>query len=203
MNKVAILDCSHNNSNQINKIITLLDDFLSHNNIITKIVPIKQSRIVSCNECKICMQPAGCEPVKCFHHDQMDDVIDAIEDNDAFIFISDTDSIFSANDTFQRFSKRLAAYYYWPFGTKSSIHRKKIHDKFSILLNYNTTFDLFNKTYETSLEQLKTASIAVGAEPVATLTIKPEIKPNELINEYYKEIELCAYKLLRSLKRAS
>ena len=200
MNKVAILDCSYENSSHINQISSLLNTFLNSNEIEVQIVQIKESRIASCNECKICMQPTGNSPIKCFHHDQMDDVIDAIEKNDAFVFLSDTSSMFSANEVFQKFSKRLAGYYYWPFGTKSSIHRKKIHDKFSILLNYNTTFGLFNKSYTTALGQLKTSSIAIGAQPVASLTIKPSDKPDELINEYYKEIEFCAYKLLRSLK---
>ncbi len=203
MNKIVILDCSYDNSTHINKITSLLNDFLSSNQIDTKIVQISKYRIASCNECKICMQPLGNTPIKCFHHDQMDDIIDILEDNDAFVFVSDTANMFKPNEVFHKFSKRLAGYYYWPFGTKSSIHRKKIHDKFSILINYNTTLGLFNKSYETALGQLKTSSIAIGAEPVATLTIKPAKKPDELINEYYKEIEFCAYKLLRSLKNVS
>jgi len=203
MNKIAILDCSYNNSTQISNITNLLSDFLTSNQVNVQIISINKSRIASCNECKICMQKNTCTPQKCFHHDEMDDIMDAIEDNDAFIFLSDTNSIFSSNDVFHKFSKRLAGYYYWPFGTKSSTHRKIIHDKTSVLINYNTTLGLFNKSYTTSLKQLETASIAVGADPVATLTIKPSKKADDLINEYYKEIEFCAYKLLRSLKKAS
>lgn len=203
MNKIAILDCSYNNTAQICEITNLLNDFFISNDVLVKLVMVNKSRIVSCNECKICMQSIEDIPQKCFHHDEMDDIIDIMEESNAFVFISDTDSIFSANEVFKKFSKRLAGYYYWPFGTKSSVHRKKIHDKSSILINYNTTMGLFNSAYTTALNQLETSSIAIGADPVGTLTIKPVEKSDELIDTYYKEIEFCAYKLLRSLTKHS
>ncbi len=203
MHKIVILDCSYENSTQINKITSLLNDFLSSNQITSQIVQVNKYRIASCTECKICMQPLGDTPIKCFHHDQMGDIIDILEDNDAFIFVSDTSNIFRSNKVFKKFSKRLAGYYYRPFGTKKPVHRKKVHDKFSILINYNTTFAFFNKSYSKSIENLKTSSIAIGAQPVATLTIKPTKEPNELINNYYKEMEICVDELLRSLKNDS
>jgi len=203
MSKIAIINCSHDNKKQVDEIIDTFTHFFMINHVETQTIPVINLRIVSCNECKICMQPTGDSPVKCFHHDNMDDVIDKMEDSDAFIFLSDTNSMFSANEVFQKFSKRLAAYYYWPFGTKSSIHRKKVHDKTSVLINYNTTMGLFGSSYSVALEQLKTDSIAVGAEPVAEITVKPTKNSDDFNAEYKKELELSAYKLLQSLIKAS
>lgn len=200
MNKITILDCSHKNRTQISKITKRLYDFFTANSVHVKLVIVSNTRIASCNECRICMQVVGQIPQKCVHHDQMDDIIDLMEECNAFVFISDTNSMFKANNIFKRFSKRLAGYYYWPFGTKSSQHRKKTDDKLSILINYNTTLGIFNTSYNTALEQLKTSSITIGAKPVASLTIKPTKESDKLIDEYYKDIELCAYKLLRGLK---
>ena len=202
MKKITILDCSYENSVKIDEITSLLNNFFITNNIDVKIVLVDQTRIASCNECRICMQGIETIPQKCVHQDQMDDIIDLMEESQAFVFLSDTNSMFKANKVFRRFSKRLAGYYYWPFGVKSSQHRKKVHDKLSVLINYNTTLGLFNSSYSNALEQLKTSSIAIGAEPIASLTITPVKEHEDLTEVYFKDIELCAYKLLRGLEKS-
>lgn len=199
MGKIAIINCSHENKKQINDIIDVFTHYFLLNHIETETIPISNLRIVACTECKVCMQTPGETPEKCFIHDNMDEIIDKIEAANAFIFLSDTTSMFSANEVFQKFSKRLAAYYYWPYGTKSSIHRKRIHNKTSILVNYNTTMGFFKSSYLVALEQLKTNSIAVGADPVAQITLKPAKNTQNFISVYKKELETCCEKLLKSL----
>ena len=199
MGKIAIINCSHENKKQIDEVIDIFTHYFLLNHIETETIRISNLRIAACTECKVCMQLPGETPVKCFMHDNMDDIIDKMESANAFIFLSDTTSMFSANEVFQKFSKRLAAYYYWPFGTKSSTHRKKVHNKTSILVNYNTTMGFFKSSYLVALEQLKTNSIAVGAEPVAQITLKPSKNPHNFKSLYKKELEISAEKLLKSL----
>lgn len=203
MNKISIVNCSHKNTQQIDEIIETFKNYFKAHNIETLTIPLNALRVVSCTECKICMQVPGDVPEKCFHHDNMDDIIDILEDCNAYVFLSDTNSLFSANEVFQKFSKRLAAYYYWPYGTKSSVHRKKTHDKTSVLVNYNTTINLFSSTFGVALDQLKTNSIAIGAEPVSTLTLKPTKNLSNFIGENKSQIEQSAQALIKSLQAAS
>lgn len=195
MSKILIVNCSHKNTKQINKIIETFQNYFKSNNIESLNIPINSLRVVSCTECRVCMQVPGDEPEKCFHHDNMDDIIDILEECNAYVFLSDTNSIFSTNEVFQKFSKRLAAYYYWPYGTRNSIQRKKEHNKTSILINYNTTFGLF----AVALEQLKTNSIAIGAKPISSLTLKPTKNTNDFLDTYKSQIESSAQTLINSL----
>jgi len=203
MNKISIVNCSHKNTQQIDEIIETFKNYFTSHNIETLIIPINSLRVAACTECKVCMQVSGDEPEKCFVRDNMDDIIDILEECNAYVFLSDTNSMFSANEVFQKFSKRLAAYYYWPFGTKSSIHRKKTHDKTSVLVNYNTTLGLFSSSFGVAIEQLKTNSIAIGAEPVSTLTLTPTKNLANFIDEYKSQIEQSAQALIKSLQAAS
>lgn len=203
MSKILIVNCSHKNIKPIDEIINMFDDYFKSHNIDSHTLLVSNMRVVSCTECKICMQVPGDDPEKCFHHDNMDDIIDTIEEYNAYVFLSDTNSMFSSNETFQKFSKRLAAYYYWPYGTKNSIPRKKTLDKTSVLINYNTTMGLFSSTFSVALDQLKTNSIAIGAEPISSLTIRPNKNLNDFIDEYKIKIGQCAQELINSLKKAS
>lgn len=199
MSKICIVDCSEKNTQHIEIIINIFTHFFNSHNIETLVVPISSLRVVSCTDCKVCMQVPGIDPAKCFHRDGMDDIIDVIENSDAYVFLSDTNSMFSANEILQKFSKRLAGYYYWPYGSKCSINRKNIYDKSSILINYNASKGIIKKSHSEALKQLKTNSMAIGAEPVATLSFKSTKKLDKFTNKYKIIIESSAKKLIKSL----
>lgn len=195
MNKIVIIDSSHENRKEIDEIIDMYSKRILSNNIEAHPINVTNLRIVSCTQCKVCMQTPGETPKKCFHYDSMHDIIDIIEDSDSFIFINDTNSMFDSNKIFKKFTKRLAAYHYWPYGSENSALRKKNHTKNSILINYDTTLGLFSNSFG----QLTLNSMAIGAMPVAKISVKPTKDSNNFLSKYEEEFESSYLKLFENM----
>merc|ERR1711879_853909 len=152
------------NDNDINKIVDFLGDNLKSQDIMFDKVKLKDLRIVKCTQCRCCTQKKGEAPIKCVLSDEMNYVLDEIESADSYIIISDTANILNNNEIYDKFSKRLIAYYYWPYGHKESIPRKVELCKKSVLINYNTSKVLKNASFNVSKKKMTNSSTAIGAE---------------------------------------
>ena len=185
MKKITIIDCSKKNDNDINKIVDFLGDNLKSQDIMFDKVKLKDLRIVKCTQCRCCTQKKGEAPIKCVLSDEMNYVLDEIESADSYIIISDTANILNNNEIYDKFSKRLIAYYYWPYGHKESIPRKVELCKKSVLINYNTSKVLKNASFNVSKEKMTNSSTAIGAEVIDSIMIKPS---SNLIEKYKEEL---------------
>ena len=139
MKKITIIDCSENINSEVDEILNFLTEHFKAVDTKFDKLRLNDLRIVTCNECKCCSQTKGENPVKCILEDEMSYVIDKIESSDSYIIISDTTSILSPNKVYDRFSKRLVAYYYLPIGEKKPVTRKADLLKKSVLINYNSS----------------------------------------------------------------
>lgn len=197
MKRVTIIDCCQNNHHELDEITSFLVS--NFENAETKFdkVKLKELNIVRCTECRCCAQKKGDEPKKCFVKDEMDYVIDEIESADAYILISDRSSAFKDNQIFNKFSQRLVAYYYWPYGQTQSVPRKLNLEKKSILINFNTGNFFINKAFDTCKTNLKNSATAIGAKVLDALQIRPH-KEEKTLSLYQHQLELITQKLLRA-----
>lgn len=194
---IKLINCSDKKHKELKEISDFLSSYFTSLNIENYEVLLKDFRIVKCNGCRVCTQEIGLAPVKCFIKDEMNKAIDEIEEADAYVIIADRNSLFSKNKIHEKFSKRLAAYYYWPFGKKSSELRNKESNKKSILINFNSTRYFMNHSFYTSKIYMKQTSNSIGAEVVDWLAMTP--KDGDLVSFYKKDLEKIAQNLVESL----
>ncbi len=199
--RIKFIDCTEKHHHDMSRIVTFLSDFFTHLQVKNSVIKLDDLRISRCTQCRVCAQKSSCSPIKCFMNDEMNYAIDEIEEADAYVILSDTNSLFSKNRVHSKFSQRLVAYYYWPFGQTHSTPRNENMDKHSIIINYNTTKYFANHSFLTSKKMLKDTSVSIGAKVIDYLSIKP--KDEDLLLSYKKELTAIATKLLTSLQQYS
>ena len=199
--RIKFIDCTEKHHNDMSKIVNYLSDYFNRLNINNSVIKLNDLKISSCTQCRVCAQKASCNPIKCFMNDEMNYAIDEIEDADAYVILSDTNALFSKNKVHSKFSQRLVAYYYWPFGQVQSTLRNTSTNKRSIIINYNTTKYFANHSFLTSKKMLKDTSLSIGAKVIDYLSIQP--KHGNLLFSYQHKLKKLATKLLHSLEQQS
>lgn len=194
MNDITLIDCCEDVNEDIKEIKSYLHNYLQSKNIELKELDIRDMKIVSCTHCHCCAQTQSHSPIKCFLHDEMDSVIDDIEDTTSYIILSDTHSILDHNKVYDKFSERLVAYYYWPYGSKDFQLRKTTLDKKSVLINYNTSKFFCEKSFSISKDHLNDSSNAIGAKVIDALMIKPT---KNIIDDYKEKLEKLCLELIK------
>ena len=145
---IKFIDCTETHHNDMEKIVEFLSDYFNSLKVKNYKLKLSELRIVKCTQCRCCTQKNGNEPVKCVFKDEMNDAIDAIEEADAYVILADRNNLFSKNEVHAKFSERLVAYHYWPYGQVQSTPRKITLEKTSILINYNTTKYLYRSFFK-------------------------------------------------------
>jgi len=128
----------------------------------------------------------------------MNSTIDEIEEADAYIILADRNNLFSKNKIHEKFSERLVAYYYWPYGQTNSTPRKITLPKKSILINYNTTKYFLNHSFYTAKKYMEHASISIGAKVLDWEVITPQ---KDLIKSYSSRLKNLADNLISSFEK--
>ncbi len=195
---ISFLDCTEKYHKEINRIVDFLSEYFNSLKIKNYQLKVAQKRIVKCTKCRCCTQKNGIDPEKCFIADEMNEVIDQIEEADAYVILADRNSLFSENKVYKKFSERLVSYYYWPYGKVKAVPRKVSLDKTSILINYNTTKLFMNHSFITSITYMKKTSSSIGAEVLDWELITPK---DDLIKSYKTRLLQMANKLIASLKK--
>lgn len=197
---IKFVDCTENQHKDMDIIVDFLSGYLNSLNIKSYRIKLSELKIVKCTQCRCCAQKKGSEPVKCFMKDEMADAIDQIEEADAYIILADRNHLFEKNHVHEKFSERLVAYYYWPYGQEHASPRQLSLSKTSILINYNTTKYFLNHSFYTSKKYMEHTSTAIGAKVLDWQAITP--KANLLIS-YKDRLKEMADKLVVSLQKAS
>ncbi len=195
---IKFIDCIEKYHDETKKVITFLSNYFTSLGIENHITKFSELQIVKCTQCRCCTQKKGDNPAKCIMKDDLNDVLDEIEEADAFVILADRNNLFSRNKVHAKISERMVAYYYWPYGQVQSTHRKAKLEKTSILINYNTTKYFMNHSFYTSKTFMEHTSTAIGAKVVDWQAITPH---KDLVANYKKRLIEMADKLVASLKK--
>lgn len=194
---IKFIDCTETYHCDIEKIVDFLRIYFNSLNIKNYTLKLSELRIVKCTQCRCCTQTTGEAPVKCFLKDEMSEAIDQIEEADAYVILADRTNLFSKNKVHAKFSERLVAYHYWPYGQDQSTPRKISLEKTSILINYNTTKYFMNHSFYTSKVNMERTATSIGAKVLDWQPITPK---KDLIKSYDKRLIQMADKLINSLQ---
>ncbi|MGB6329986.1 MAG: hypothetical protein WBF48_13775 [Halarcobacter sp.] len=198
---IRFIDCVEKYHNEMNEIIDFLSAYFTSLGIENHRTKISEMQIARCTQCRCCTQKKGDIPAKCVIKDELNDELDDIEKADAFVILADRNNLFSRNKVHAKFSERMVAYYYWPYGQVQSTHRKTSVNKASILINYNTTKYFMNHSFYTTKTFMKHTSTAIGAKDVDWQAITPQ---EDLLEKYKKRLIEMADNLIyanRALKK--
>lgn len=195
---VKFINCTETHHQSMDKIIDFLSNYLNSLGIKNYSVKLSELRIVKCTQCRICTQKNDYDPVKCFFKDEMSKAIEQIEEADAYVILADRNNLFSKNEVHEKFSQRLVAYYYWPFGQKEAVRRRLNLSKKSILINYNTTKYFLNHSFYTSRIYMEQTSTSIGAKVLDFLAITPK---ENLIESYEEKLKEMADRLIESVQK--
>lgn len=195
---ITFIDCSERCHDEINTIIEYLDKYFNSINIQTEILTVNEHKIAKCTQCRCCTQKESLSPVKCVIKDDMSQLIDKIEMADAYVILADRNSLFIKNKVHEKFSERLIAYYYWPYGQVESKPRKDSQVKNSILINLNTTKYFMNHSFYTTKLYMEHTSSSIGAKVIDWEAITPK---DNLIESYEERLKQMAYRLVASIQK--
>eukprot|EP01029_Cantina_marsupialis_P007486 TRINITY_DN18353_c0_g1_i10.p1 TRINITY_DN18353_c0_g1~~TRINITY_DN18353_c0_g1_i10.p1 ORF type:complete len:202 (+),score=8.71 TRINITY_DN18353_c0_g1_i10:162-767(+) len=192
---IKFINCTEKQHSNINKIIEFLSNYFNSIGIKNETLNISNFRITKCTQCRCCTQKKGDNPAKCVIKDDMNNLIDEIEEADAYVILADRNSLFIKNKIHEKFSERLVAYYYWPFNQVESKLRKPYPSKNSILINLNTTKYFMNHSFYTSKLYMEHTSNSIGANVLDWEAITPK---EEIVEAYKDRLMQMAYKLIAS-----
>lgn len=193
--KIILLDSTEKEYVQTQGIINFLIKTANNHNQTLDVVSLRESRISHCTKCLICTNKQGFAPVKCFLKDGMDDIFDHIESADAYIVITDRDSLFKKNKLFRKFASRLAGYYYRPSKNEAPRRRRPTQTKNAIIINYNLSNVLTNLSYEIAKYHIRKSAKAIGAKVVDSLLVTPANTDSQKWENYKDKISKLFMKL--------
>ena len=194
---INFIDCTESNHNDMDKVITYLNDYFNSLNIQTVRLKYSEMQIVKCSQCRACTQKKGEYPIDCVIKDDMNKTLKQIEEADAYVILADRNNLFTKNKVHEKISERFVAYHYWPFGQRNSTPRKQTLEKSSILINYNTTQYFMNHSFYTSRLYMEQTSHSIGAKVLDWLAFTPK---EDLILSYEDRLIQMADKLIESFK---
>lgn len=132
-------------------------------------IVLRDYPIEFCLNCRSCTQQPGTAPGHCVHNDGMRELVDKIEQADAYILAAPT-NFGSVTAVFKRFMERLIVYGYWPWGTPAPKDRKKdVPKKRALLISSAAAPRLMGRWLFQSSKQLKMTAKVIGAKPIGTL----------------------------------
>ena len=132
-------------------------------------IELRNYPIEFCLNCRACTQEPGDAPGRCVHDDGMRELVEKIEQADAYILAAPT-NFDSVTAIFKRFMERLVVYAYWPWGASAPAFRKaKMQRKKAMLISSSAAPGMMGRWFFRTAKQLKMTAKVIGADPVGTL----------------------------------
>lgn len=143
-------------------------------------IKLREYPIEFCRNCRQCMQQPGDAPGRCVHNDGMAELVQKIEQADAYILAAPT-NFSSVTALFKRFAERLAVYGYWPWGKAAPVFRKaKMQKKPAIIISSCAAPGILGRLTYSTYKSLRIAADTIGAKVVGSIVtglISIERKP--------------------------
>jgi len=132
-------------------------------------IQLREYPIEFCLNCRACTQEPGVTPGHCVHNDGMRELVEKIEEADAYIIAAPT-NLGSITAIFKRFMERLVVYAYWPWGENYPKFRKAdLPKKKAMLISSCAAPGLMGRWLFGTQKQLKMTAQIIGADPVGTV----------------------------------
>jgi len=113
--KVLSINGSYRDSGITDQAIKTAAQSLAESGAVVESIMLREYPIEFCLNCRACTQEPGVTPGHCVHDDGMRDLVEKIEEADAYIIAAPT-NLGSVTAIFKRFMERLVVYAYWPWG---------------------------------------------------------------------------------------
>jgi len=169
MNKILAINGSYRDDGITDQAVNALAQAISDNGAEVEVILLREYHIEFCLNCRECTQQPGEAPGICVQQDGMQELVDKIEQADAYIFASPT-NFGSVTALFKRFMERLVVYGYWPWGTHAPKFRKAhLAKKKAILVSSCAAPGVLGRWIYGTHKQLNTTAQTIGAKAVGTL----------------------------------
>lgn len=167
--RVLSINGSYRDDGITDQAIEVLAQSLRDSGADVETVRLRDYPIEFCLNCRACTQEPGHAPGRCVHDDGMRELIEKIEQADAYILAAPT-NFDSVTAIFKRFMERLIVYAYWPWGTKAPKFRKaKLPKKKAVLISSSAAPGPMGRWFFQSAKQLNMTANVIGANSVGTL----------------------------------
>jgi NAD(P)H-dependent FMN reductase len=135
----------------------------------TEKIYLSDKRIEFCTNCRECVQPPGEERVPCVVHtkDDVNDIIERALAADTLVLGAPV-NLGSANALTQKFAERCVGAYYYPWGSKFPVLRRKDKPRTAILVSSSAAPAFMNNASfgAGAVSTLRTIADLLGAEVV-------------------------------------
>ena len=162
-----------------------------------KTIHLREHPIEFGMNCRACTQEPGDKPGKCVQNDGMQDIVDQMEEADAYILAAPT-NLGSVTAIFKRFMERLIVYAYWPWGEMAPVHRKADSPKKkAILLSSCAAPRALGRLSYSSISQLETTAELIGADAIGSVLtgLVADEEDKSLSDRQQRRLERLARKL--------
>lgn len=167
--KVLSINGSYRDDGITDQAVQAAAHSLSESGVEVELIQLRDFPIEFCLNCRVCTQEPGEAPGKCVHDDGMRELVEKIEQADAYIIAAPT-NLDSVTAIFKRFMERLIVYAYWPWGAHTPQFRKsKSAKKKAMLISSCAAPGLIGRLLFGTNKQLKMTARIIGADPVGTL----------------------------------
>jgi multimeric flavodoxin WrbA len=167
--RVLAINGSYRGGGITDQAIALAVRALSESGAEVEAVALRDYPIEFCLNCRACCQTPGDAPGQCVHSDGMQELVEKIEQADAYILAAPT-NFGSVTAIFKRFMERLTVYGYWPWGAPGPKDRKaKLPKKKAMLISSCAAPGLMGRLLYQTNKQLKMTARLIGADSVGTL----------------------------------
>lgn len=198
MTKILVINGSYRDDGVTNQVVDVMASSLREEHAEIETIALRNYEIEFCLNCRECTQQPGTKPGTCVHHDNMSELLNKIEQADAYILAAPT-NFGSATAVFKRFMERLIVYAYWPWGAHSPKLRKACAvKKKAVLVSSCAAPGIIGRWFYGTHKQLKTTAQIIGADTVGgifTGLAAQEIHPS-LAKKTIRKAKFLAKKLI-------
>lgn len=169
MSKILAINGSYRDDGITDQVVETMLNLLKATGADTEVVTLRDYPVEFCHNCRQCTQTPGDTPGKCVLNDGMQELIDKIEQADAYILASPV-NLGSVTAIFKRFMERLIVYAYWPWGRNTPKFRKQgVANKKAVLVSSCAAPGILGRFIFSSHKQLKMTAQVIGASTVGTI----------------------------------
>ncbi|MGB5625495.1 MAG: flavodoxin family protein [Woeseiaceae bacterium] len=167
--KVLSINGSYRDNGITDQAIKTAAQSLAESGAVVESIMLREYPIEFCLNCRACTQEPGVTPGHCVHDDSMRELVEKIEEADAYIIAAPT-NLGSVTAIFKRFMERLVVYAYWPWGAPGPRYRKaKLPKKKAMLISSCAAPGLMGRWLYGTQKQLRMTAQMIGAAPVGTV----------------------------------
>ena len=169
--KVLAINGSYRDNGITDQAVEAAKNILLDHGVEVETIDLRRQQIDFCLNCRACTQIEGTEPGTCVIDDAMHDIVQKIEEADAYILAVPT-NFGSATAIYKRFMERLTVYGYWPWGAMGPKDRKEhVLQKKALLLTSCAAPGIFGRVLYGTGRQLKMTARIIGARVVGTVHV--------------------------------